>query len=51
MTNRLLPRAMSLALATMVTWSMFSGIDALALQQHASHELMASHAAAVRPAA
>jgi hypothetical protein len=51
MTHRLLPRALSLALAVLVTGSLFSGIDALALQQHAGHELMAAHTAAARPAA
>jgi hypothetical protein len=35
MNNRLAPRLMSFALATLVTWSIYSGIDTLALEQHA----------------
>jgi len=35
MNKRLAPRLMSFALATLVTWSIYSGIDTLALEQHA----------------
>jgi hypothetical protein len=35
MTQRLTPRFVSFALATLVTWSIYSGIDTLALEQHA----------------
>ena len=41
MTNRLLPRVTSLALAALVTWSMLIGIDTLSLQEHAASDLLA----------
>ena len=41
MTNSLLPRVTSLAMATLVTWSMLFGIDALAVHEHAASDLMA----------
>lgn len=41
MTNSLLPRVMSIAMATLVTWSMLFGIDALAVHEHAASDLMA----------
>jgi hypothetical protein len=36
MNNRLAPRFVSFALATLVTWSIYSGIDTLALEQHSA---------------
>ena len=36
MTDRTTIRLSSFALAALVTWSVFSGIDTLALQQHAA---------------
>ncbi|HET9822428.1 MAG TPA: hypothetical protein VFQ16_11445 [Burkholderiaceae bacterium] len=45
MTNRLLPRVTSLALAALVTWSMLFGIDALTLHEHAANDLFAQAAA------
>jgi len=42
MTNRLMPRAISFALAAMVTWSMLAGIDSLAWTEHAASDLMAA---------
>lgn len=41
MTNRLMPRAISFALAAVVTWSMLAGIDSLAWTEHAANDLMA----------
>ncbi|MES2956550.1 MAG: hypothetical protein V4792_00110 [Pseudomonadota bacterium] len=35
MTDRLSTRITSFALASVVTWSLFTGIDAMALEQHA----------------
>jgi hypothetical protein len=35
MTDRLSIRIASFVLATIVTWSLFAGIDTLALEQHA----------------
>jgi hypothetical protein len=46
MTNRLMPRAISFALAAMVTWSMLAGIDSLAWTEHAANDLMAAAAMA-----
>ena len=46
MTNRLMPRAISFALAAMVTWSMLAGIDSLAWTEHAANDLMAATAMA-----
>jgi hypothetical protein len=46
-TNRLMPRAVSFALAAMVTWSMLAGIDTLATTDHAANSLMAQAAALV----
>jgi hypothetical protein len=45
MTDRLMPRAISFALAAFVTFSMFAGIDTLALTEHAASDLMARAAA------
>jgi hypothetical protein len=42
MTNRLMPRAISCALAAMVTWSMLAGIDSLAWTEHAANNLVAA---------
>lgn len=42
MTNRLMPRAISFALAAMVTWSMLAGIDNLAWTEHAANDLIAA---------
>jgi hypothetical protein len=36
-----LPRAISFAMAAMVTFTVLSGIDTLATTEHASHALMA----------
>jgi hypothetical protein len=41
MTNRFMPRAISFAMAAMMTWSMVAGIDALAFSEHAANALMA----------
>jgi len=41
MTNRYMPRAISFAMAAMMTWSMLAGIDALAFSEHAHNDLMA----------
>jgi hypothetical protein len=46
MTDRFMPRAISLAMAAFVTFSMLSGIDALALAEHAANDLMACVATA-----
>jgi hypothetical protein len=46
MTNRILPRTLSLAMAALVTWSMLAGIDSLAWYEHAANDLMAQAAAA-----
>lgn len=46
MTDRFVPRAISLALAAFVTVSMLAGIDGLALSEHAASDLMASVAEA-----
>lgn len=40
-TDRMMPRALSLAMAALLTGSMLAGIDTLATQQHAASELMA----------
>ena len=40
MTNRTAPRALSLALAAMVTWSMLAGIDGLARQERNNNALL-----------
>jgi hypothetical protein len=44
MTDRFMPRAMSFALAAIVTWSTFAGIDTLAHTEHAANNLMAQAA-------
>jgi hypothetical protein len=44
MSNRFAPRAISLAMAATITWSMLAGIDTLAYSRHAAHELMAQAA-------
>ena len=44
MTDRFMPRAMSFALAAIVTWSTFAGIDTLAHTEHAASSLMAQAA-------
>jgi hypothetical protein len=46
-TNRLMPRAISFAMAAMVTWSLLAGIDTLATTQHAANDLMAQAAVLV----
>jgi hypothetical protein len=48
-TDRLAHRALSLAMAAVLTGSMLAGIDALATQQHAASELMARTTAASAP--
>jgi hypothetical protein len=50
MTDRLSTRIASFALATIVTWSLFAGIDTLALEQHAGGLQMSQAAAATRVA-
>lgn len=45
MTDRFMPRAISLAMAACVTFSMLAGIDTLAMTEHAASDLMASVAA------
>lgn len=47
MTDRFMPRALSFALAAIVTWSTFAGIDTLAHTEHAANDLMAQAAALV----
>ncbi len=44
MTDRFTPRALSFALAAIVTWSTFAGIDTLAYTEHAASDLMAQAA-------
>jgi hypothetical protein len=44
MTNRFTPRAISFAMAAMVTWTMLTGIDTLAQTQHGASDLMAQAA-------
>ena len=44
MTDRFMPRALSFALAAIVTWSTFAGIDTLAHTEHAASSLMAQAA-------
>ena len=51
MTDRLSTRITSFALATIVTWSLFTGIDTLALAQHAGGLQMSQAAAAILVAA
>jgi hypothetical protein len=50
MTNRLVPRLVSFALATLVTWSLFLAIDTLALTEHSGAMPMAQAAAATQVA-
>ncbi len=47
MTERFPLRALSFALAAIVTWSTFAGIDTLALTEHAASDLMAQAATLV----
>ncbi len=49
MTHRFTPRAISLALSAIVTFSMLAGIDALALNEHAASDLLARAAATFTP--
>ncbi len=51
MNKHLAPRLMSFALATLVTWSIYSGIDTLALEQHAGAVQMSMASAAPQLAA
>ena len=51
MTDRTTTRLTSFALAALVTWSVFSGIAALALEQHAAATHMAQTPAASQTAA
>jgi len=44
MTTRFAPRAISFAMAVLVTWSIVAGLDTLAYTEHAANDLMA-HAA------
>jgi hypothetical protein len=44
MTNRLMPRVISLVMAAMMTWSMLATIDSLAFSEHAANDLMAQAA-------
>jgi hypothetical protein len=41
MTTRFMPRAISFAMAAMMTWSMLAAIDGLAFSEHAANDLMA----------
>ena len=55
MTHRTAPRLTSFALAALVTWGVFSGIDTLALEQTSgglqmSQSMTATQVAATRPA-
>jgi hypothetical protein len=50
MTNRLAPRLVSFALATLVTWSLFLAIDTLALTEHSGAMQMSQAAAATQVA-
>lgn len=47
MNDRFTPRALSFALAAIVTWSTFAGIDTLAHTEHAASDLMAQAATLV----
>jgi hypothetical protein len=49
-TDRLSIRMTSFALATIVTWSLFAGIDTLALEQHAGGLQMSQAPAATATA-
>ena len=51
MNQHLAPRLMSFVLATLVTWSIYSGIDTLALAQHAGATQMSMAASATQVAA
>ena len=51
MTDRTTIRLSSFALAALVTWSVFSGIDTLAPQQHAAATQMSQAPAASQVAA
>jgi hypothetical protein len=46
MSNQLLTRTMSLAMAAVVTASLLLGIDGLAVSEHAANHLMAQASAA-----
>ena len=46
MTDRLMPRAISLAMAAMMTWSVLAAIDTLAQHEHGAADLMAQRASA-----
>ena len=48
-TDRLTHRALSLAMAAVLTASMLAGIDSLATNQHGANELMARTPAATAP--
>jgi hypothetical protein len=43
-TNRTAPRLFSFALAAVITWSMFAGIDTLAQSGHVDNSLLAQAA-------
>ncbi len=49
MTHRFTPRAISLALSAIVTFSMLAGIDALALNEPAASDLLARAASTFTP--
>jgi hypothetical protein len=46
MTDRLMPRAISLAMAAMMTWSVLAAIDTLAQHEHGAADLIARAASA-----
>jgi hypothetical protein len=48
MTDRLAPRIVSFALATLVTWTLFSAIDTLARTEHSGAMQMSQAAAATQ---
>jgi hypothetical protein len=50
MTDRLAPRLVSFALAALVTWTLFSGIDTLALTEHSGALQMSQAVAATQVA-
>jgi hypothetical protein len=45
MTDRTTARLTSFVLASLVTWSVFSGIDTLAIEQHSGAMQMSNHMA------
>jgi hypothetical protein len=50
MTNRFIPRAISFAMAAMMTFTMLASIDGLAFSEHAANGLMAQATVEVQAA-